>query len=83
MATKAPKTKKTAAAAKAAAPKTSARAANAAPKPKAKRVVAPIAKRTAAAVHAPFENVDVKTALFGAGIGAALGTLATKLIFFR
>lgn len=50
---------------------------------KTKRVVAPIAKRTAAAVHAPFENVDVKTALFGAGIGAALGTLATKLIFFR
>lgn len=82
MATKTSNTKKTAAKTKAA-PKTNARAANVAPKAKAKRTVAPIAKRTAATIHAPFENVDVKTALFGAGIGAALGTLATKLIFFR
>lgn len=76
MATKTSKTKTSATKTKAA-PKTNARAANVAPK--AKRAAAAVAHTAAK----PFENVDVKTALFGAGAGALLGTLATKLIFFR
>lgn len=79
MAAKTNKSKTNAAASKKAAPKTNARAANVAPKRKPKAVAAAVAHTAAK----PFENVDVKTALFGAGIGAALGTLATKLIFFR
>lgn len=75
MATKTSKTKTSAS--KKAAPKTTAKV----------RSVVPKAKRAAAAVaHTaakPFDGVDIKTALFGAGVGAALGTLATKLIFFR
>lgn len=72
MATKTSKTK-TAAAKTKAAPKTNARAANVAPK----------AKRAVAAATKPFDGIDYKTALFGAGIGAGVATLATKLIFFR
>lgn len=78
MATKTSKTKKTAAAAKAA-PKATARANTKAPARKAKAAVAPLAANTAASLH----SIDIKTALVGGGLGALVGTLATKLIFFR
>lgn len=72
MATKTSKTKKTAAATKAA-PKTTARANTKAPKRKAApRAVPNITK-----------DFDLKSTLIGGGVGALVGGLATKLIFFR
>jgi hypothetical protein len=79
MATKTNSKTKTAAAKKPAR-KTTAQAKTAAPKRKAaKRVVAPLARNTAATMS----NIDWKQALIGGGIGAAIGGLATKLIFLR
>ena len=73
MATKTSKTKKTAAAAKAA-PKATARANTKAPKR---------SRAVPATAGVSLKGIDMKTALFGAGADAVLGTLATKLIFFR
>lgn len=77
MATKTSKTKKTAAATKAA-PKTTARANTKAPKRAAKRKPAPLAVNTAKSL-----DFDLKSTLIGGGVGALVGGLATKLIFFR
>lgn len=81
MATNTTKTK-TAAASKPASKKTTAKANTPAPK-RAAAAVKRTVKRAAPIAAKPFENVDFKTAAFGAGAGALLGTLVTKLVFFR